>query len=142
MDFVALLAEGVERWNGWRSHHPNIPCMLAGADLSNGYFFECDFKGVDLSGANLSRACLIGADFRWSNLAGTDFSGAYLSEANLSGARLSNTNFINANMEKTTLPNWHHIADKSDVLNLSPTGLESLHYRVVELEVQDGANLT
>ena len=120
MDFVALLAKGVECWNEWRSQYPTIPCTLAGQDLSNGYFFECNFVGVDLSGATLNRACLIGADLRWSNLTGTDFSGAYLSEANLSGARLDETNFANVDMEKVMLPNWHHMATKDDVLNLSP----------------------
>ena len=120
MDFVALLAKGVDCWNEWRSQYPAVPCTLAGQNLSHGYFFECNFAGVDLSGATLNRACLIGADLRWSNLTGTDFSGAYLSEANLSGARLNETNFANADMEKVMLPNWHKMATKGDALNLSP----------------------
>jgi len=131
VDFAALLAEGVDRWNGWRSHHPTIPCSLAGADLSSGYFFECDFKGVDLSGVSFRRACLIGADFRWANLTGADFSGAYLSEANLTGARLNDANFVEANMEKTTLPNWHQMAAKDDVINPAAVEAKPLHSQSV-----------
>lgn len=134
MDFATLLAEGVDRWNEWRSRYPLIPCTLAGKNLSNGYFFECNLRGVDLSGANLRRACLIGADLRWADLSEADLSGAYLSEANLLGARLNNANFANANMEKITLPQSYCVNEgvaQKNLLNFSPTWIESLHHRVV-----------
>lgn len=127
MEFVALLAEGVERWNEWRSQHPLIPCTLAGQDLSNGYFFECNFTGVDLSGADFQRACLIGADLRWANLSRTNFSGAYLGEATLEGAKINGANFAYADIERTTFPRWHPMATKSSVVNAPPTKTRKIY---------------
>lgn len=100
MNLVELLKENVEYWNQWRLEHPNKPCSLEEQDLSEGYFFEGDFSGVNLRGAKLRRACLIGADLRWADLRGADLSGAYLGEANLYGASLENADFTGASLER------------------------------------------
>ncbi len=103
MNQLTLLKSGIERWNQRRAGQLTQSYSLAGQDLSDGYFFEGDFRGVDLSGANLRRACLIGADFRGANLSGADLSGAYLSDATLCGANLSDANLTGANLERADL---------------------------------------
>jgi uncharacterized protein YjbI with pentapeptide repeats len=47
---VAILKKGVHAWNAWRDENPNI-------------IFE-----LDLSSADLRRACLSGANLGWANL--------------------------------------------------------------------------
>ncbi|MGC1310595.1 MAG: pentapeptide repeat-containing protein [Phormidesmis sp.] len=103
MDYEALLAQGIEYWNQWRADYPDEPCDLSGADLSEGYFFEGDFRGVVLKGANLQRACLIGADFRGANLNNANLSGAYAGDANLRGATLCYANLKDTNFHQADL---------------------------------------
>jgi WD40 repeat protein len=103
MNCLALLESGIDSWNQWRASHPNEPCDLTGADLSEGYFFEGNFQGAVLTGAKLRRACLIGADFRGADLSEADLSGAYLGDATLYGANLSNANLREANLNKADL---------------------------------------
>lgn len=114
MDFVALLKKGVESWNQWRSHYPNFPCTLEGADLSGQYLFECDLSGVNLKNVNLQRACLIGADFRWADLTDANLIGAYLSEANFYGANLNGTDFTDASLERADLRRVHRLGKQMD----------------------------
>ncbi|MGC1306842.1 MAG: pentapeptide repeat-containing protein [Phormidesmis sp.] len=114
MNLKALLEESIEQWNQWRSQHPEEPCNLEGYDLSNGYFYEGDFSGADLRGANLRRACLIGADMRWADLRGADLSGAYLEEANLYGASLDNANLTGASLERADLRRARGLSLQSD----------------------------
>lgn len=94
---------GIESWNQWRRHYPELICDLAGENLSHGYFFEGDFYQVNLKGANLQRACLIGADLRGADLSGADLTGAYLGDADLYGANLSYANLSKANLDRADL---------------------------------------
>ncbi len=113
MNAIKLLTEGsVDRWNHWRAENPYTPCILEGKDLSKGYFYEGDFSGVNLRGANLQRACLIGADFRWADLRGADFSGAYLDEANFYGANLNEATFAGATLERANLLRVHWLGQQ------------------------------
>ena len=114
MDFAALLAEGIESWNYWRSHHPTVPCTLERADLSGRYLFECDLSGANLRGANLRRACLIGADLRWADLTNANLSGAYLGEANFYGAKLNGVDFTDASLERADLRRVHRSGRQMD----------------------------
>ena len=106
MTHLDLLESGIEHWNQWRlevKDNPDEPCDLSGQNLSRGYFFEGDFSGIVLKGANLKRACLIGADLSGADLTNADLTGAYLGDANLYGANLSNANFTKANLERANL---------------------------------------
>ena len=58
---IERLKQGVERWNKWRTEHPN--------------------EHIDLSGANLSGANLSGANLSWADLSWADLTGADLSES-------------------------------------------------------------
>ena len=92
MDSLTRLKSGIANWNQWRERNPRATCDLTNQDLSNGYFFEGNFRQVNFQGAKLRRACLIGADLREADLSHADLSGAYLGDANLQGADLSHAN--------------------------------------------------
>ena len=64
---------------------------------------ERDFKGINLTGANLSGAYLIQANLCGAYLENTDLSNTYLSSADLRGADLSNANLENACLEDAKL---------------------------------------
>ena len=129
-DYLELIEQGVDAWNQWRSEHPDdLP------DLESAYLFEKSLPGINLRGANLSRACLIGtnlagadltdanlsgiyasnANFQDANLAGADIRDGNLIEANLARANLAdvaieNANFTNACLEGTCLDGWPEVA--------------------------------
>lgn len=154
MTSIQLLLEGrIERWNQWRAGNPQQPCSLEGQDLSQGYFYEGDFSGVNLRRANLQRACLIGADFRWADLRGANLSGAYLDEANFYGANLSGAAFTGASLERVNLCRVHwlgkQVAD-TDVAHLSANLIaaaavagsdETLRMNSARVDSVDRANL-
>ena len=59
---------------------------------------DCNFRGVDLSNAQLNHANLAGA-----NLSGADLTNANLRQANLTGANLSHAKLIRANLPGANL---------------------------------------
>ncbi|MEL7358571.1 MAG: pentapeptide repeat-containing protein [Cyanobacteria bacterium J06560_6] len=106
---IIVLNNGVEQWNQWRIENHHKPCSLARQNLSRGYFYEADFRGVDLSDANLSGACLIGANLQGANLSGANLSDAYVDDANfrkanLIGANLTGTDIQKADLREALLP--------------------------------------
>lgn len=91
-DVAKLLREGVARFNEWRAEHPFEAIEIGGwrggwqdfrgADLSGADLHNCLFVYAHLGNANLTGANLSGAIFRKSNsLAGADLSGADLTDA-------------------------------------------------------------
>ena len=104
VDYLMLLKTDIDGWNEYRQQHPDVPCSLAEQDLSQGYFFEGNFRNVDLHGANLQRACLIGADLQGANLRGADLRDAYLDDAILRDADLRDADLTGAHTERV---DWH-----------------------------------
>ncbi|MEM6867418.1 MAG: pentapeptide repeat-containing protein [Cyanobacteria bacterium P01_C01_bin.121] len=107
---LTILENGIDCWNRWRAATENAPCSLSGQDLSGGYFFEGNFRNVDLSGASLKRSCFIGADFTGANLQNADLSNAYVDKANfdkaiLVGIDLTGTNTSTANFRQAIAEN-------------------------------------
>lgn len=98
MKALTLLKQDIQQWNQWRASCNYEPCSLAHANLSNGYFFEGDFRGVDLSGAILEGACLIGANFQGVSLTGASLQAAYLDKANLTSADIRGADFSQAHL--------------------------------------------
>ena|SRR5208283_1896327 len=87
-EHIAILKQGVERWNKWREEHPEVRPDLGGAELGKVDFggnklSEADLSGADLSGANLSGSDLDGATLPWAHLFAADLTGASVREANL-----------------------------------------------------------
>jgi hypothetical protein len=98
---LALLSEGVEKWNQWRKESPEIVPNLNGAKLSGANLRRFNFSWTtlwetNLSNANLGKANLRDADLTDANLCVTDFRGANLSRANLNAANLCDANLNSA----------------------------------------------
>ncbi len=87
-EHLAILKEGVQRWNAWREENEDVVPYLTGVYLAR----------ADLRGANLTRANLAGADLTEADLFGANLQGANLDGANLQGANLYGANLIEANL--------------------------------------------
>jgi Pentapeptide repeats (8 copies) len=83
-----------------------------------------DFRGIDLSNANLVWFELSGADLRDTNLNHANLSGANLSEANLSGS----TNLAFADLSRTDLQNANLRGTRLEGANLEGAILEGALY--------------
>ena len=88
---VALLRQGVEAWNQWRTQHPGTR-----PDLSSAHLYGLDLVEVDLSGADLRHADLRGTVLSKAWLAGADLSGADFFRTILDGADLRDANLRGA----------------------------------------------
>jgi len=92
-EHVALLRQGVARWNEWRKQNflvaPNFrKANITEANLPWANLRGADLTRADLTEANLSRANLSRANLGWANLTG----------ANLDSAHLYETVFVNTNL--------------------------------------------
>lgn len=97
---LRILLQGVEAWNAWRrAQHPGI-CV----DLSDATLKRCNFSGINLGGAILSRT----------DLSDTIMNDANLSHTELSQANLSNTIFSRANLRNVALS--HADLRKADLI--------------------------
>jgi uncharacterized protein YjbI with pentapeptide repeats len=140
---LALLKQGVEAWNKWRSLSPGIPPDLRGADLSQEdlggiNLMKASLSGVDLSGVNLMGASLSQADLRGANLSGAYLSKADLSEADLSEVNLSEAYLLEANLSRVNLDgadlHWVYLG-KADL-----SGAIAIGANLSEVDMR-GANL-
>jgi uncharacterized protein YjbI with pentapeptide repeats len=100
-EHLALLRQGVEVWNKWRSRAeditPNLSgVVLSGAILSRANLFDTNLSGAVLSGVFLSEADLSGATLNGAILSGAILNGASLLQADLSGAVLIEASLIEA----------------------------------------------
>jgi uncharacterized protein YjbI with pentapeptide repeats len=97
---IQLLRGGttsVQEWNNWRVHHSDIPNLshadFRGADLTN-----ANLSDVHLEKTNFAKATLIAARFENSNLKGANFR-----QADLNHAKLVDANLLDATSEKAAL---------------------------------------
>jgi hypothetical protein len=100
---LALLRQGVEAWNSWRTRNSLEQVDLSGTDLSG-----ADLSGANLSGADLNRTNLNRTDLNQTNLSRTDLvlanlSGASLGDAILIDAILIGTDLSGANLSGASL---------------------------------------
>lgn len=101
-EHLARLKQGVDVWNQWREHNPDIFVDFVRADLS-----QMNLRGVDLSSTQLSRASLRKTNLTKANLRESYFELASLDGANLTGASLHETGFFGANLTKANLTGVH-----------------------------------
>jgi hypothetical protein len=94
-EHLAILRQGVEVWNRWKSKNRKIQPDFEGADFREAY----------LSGANLREAILRKALLRRAGLRDVNLQGAYLGGADFSGANLGAGIFFRANLRGTILTN-------------------------------------
>jgi uncharacterized protein YjbI with pentapeptide repeats len=112
---LAVLRQGVDRWNRWRAADPSTKPDLSNANLrglalAKADLSEADLGETDLRGTILSDAVLIGA-----NLAGANLFKAVIDGADLSGANLTGARFLNA-AQLMTARNWQSAFRDSDLV--------------------------
>lgn len=127
-EHVAILKQGVEAWNRWRTEHPDItPDLrqaatfrtddladpeLANANLSNADLTGADLEDAVLNGANLSRATIDKALLKRADLIFTTLRYASLQEADFTFAHLLGANFVGANLKQTNFSNSRFLNTK------------------------------
>jgi len=109
----------------------------ANESLTERDFTGADFRDMDLTGIDFSRAFLEGADLRGADLSGANFEGAVLAKADLRGAklvatRLRQANLGGANLEGASLER----ADMREAI-LMRAHTTSASFRRAELEGAD-----
>lgn len=106
---LAILQQGVDVWNAWRTEHPNIELDLWGADLHGAILHGAKLQGPYLRGAILTQAKLRGTDLTQAKLQGADLQGADLHGAILHGTDLTEANLTEANLTQANLTqaNFH-----------------------------------
>ena len=130
---LAILKQGVEVWNEWRSENLRLKVDLSGAKLLEFDLTNADLSNASLSSANLSRTDLFKSNLSGANLNGANFNGANLrradlGEADLMGAdlreaNLSSANLSSANLSRTDLNNAKLSNAKLSNANLSNANL-------------------
>jgi uncharacterized protein YjbI with pentapeptide repeats len=108
-EHVAILGQGVARWNEWRKDKDGRSLDLSSADLMNRDLTKADLRGVNLSKAVLRNAKLGSGSLLWNaNLAEADLyaaslRGADLQDVNFSGADLFQSDLREANLQGADL---------------------------------------
>ena len=126
---LALITQGTNVWNRWRTENRNVRPDLFQADLFEADLAGCYLRGADLNAANLSRA----------NLNRANLSGSYLSRAYLSGATLFQTDFFEAYLKEANLSRAFLRDANLSKADLSGADLRGAHLRGADL---NGANLS
>lgn len=129
-EHIAIIRQGVEVWNLWRSENPGIIPELDGVDFGD---VNRELRGANLYGANMYAVILNSADLRDANL-----SHAVLCRSHLDNAILDNADLTNANLFSADLIAWLTGA------NLSGTILERADLCGADLSgaILSGANLS
>ncbi|NEO97623.1 MAG: pentapeptide repeat-containing protein [Symploca sp. SIO2E9] len=107
-EHLALLKQGVEIWNSWRTEKPEVKpdlreAQLMKVSLKGANLSETDFRGANLRGADFTRAKLRGADLRGADLRGANLSEVDLGKADLRGANISQTDLRGADLREADL---------------------------------------
>jgi TIR domain/Pentapeptide repeats (8 copies) len=107
-EHLAILEQGLDAWNAWRTANRHFLPDLRGANLNgrhyvSGNFEGIDFRQTDLSKAKLRDADLYAADMRSANLRDADLSGACLGGANLTGADFTEAHLGTVDLSRAIL---------------------------------------
>lgn len=102
-EHLAILKEGVERWNEWREENPEVKPDLSGTNLKNVSLYKINLSYADVSFATLCNANLEFADFRSANLQETDFGKANLCNTKMTGATLWDANLSDSDLRNAEL---------------------------------------
>lgn len=103
-ELLARYASGERNFRGlWLSGADLSYAKLSGADLAGARLVGARLVGAEMAGAILSGTELSEANFMDAELSGADFCSAYFSEAHLDNADLSNANFTDAVVIQTSL---------------------------------------
>jgi hypothetical protein len=164
-EHVAILKQGVDAWNAWRSQQGHKPSeLVSGMAFDLGYgiayaeevpkdgFFtgipraspQVDLSRVDLSCQKLALAKLYAADLTEANLTGADLSQANLVLADLTGADLSQANLNGAFLSFADLTGANLSQANLGWAQLNTANLDGANLRGARLLSANlfGANLT
>lgn len=158
-EHLAILNQGVEAWNLWRSEHRDIDPNLikaehVGANLGGANLVRANLRGAGLIGANLHGTDLVRANLAGANLGGADLAGAILVGANLAGANLRAADLggavlVGANLSGANLRAADLSGANLDSANLSRAKLVSADFlnarfgstNLGDLDLSDAQNL-
>lgn len=133
-ELLAILNQGVNAWNTWRSEHPAAEIDLAHASLA-----RAPLNGANLASANLMHAELSSVELRNANLSGANLEGANLSVAFLTGANLTGASLNNAKLYGAFLTRANlHSAYLLDT-NFNTARASAADFQLASM---DGADLT
>jgi uncharacterized protein YjbI with pentapeptide repeats len=136
---LALLRQGIERWNKWREENPEIKKIdLRGVNLWKANLSKANLSGVNFSGANLSEANLSEAKFSEGHHLDANFNVADLSKANLwktnlSKAYLCGVNLCEANLSKANLREAYLGLSYLNQADLSQADLDNAQFNAARL---------
>ena len=157
-EHLAILKQGVDKWDGWRRESAKLLPDLSGADLRQADLrgknfsgvslqgfsasFEADlraanFSDADLSVANFEKANLLGADLRRASLRGAQFMVANLRSANLTGANLSRAGLIAGNLCGANLSGANLTKADFFEARLNAADLRSAELNLTDLRASD-----
>lgn len=132
-EHLAILKQGVGRWNWWRTWNDNIEpdiseanlqeAKLDGINLTGANLRHANLQEADLSGANLSEAKLYGSHLFGANLCGANLCGSGLSFAELSRAKLCGAKLSGAELREARMLGANLTRAKLSGTNLSRTNL-------------------
>jgi uncharacterized protein YjbI with pentapeptide repeats len=147
-EHVALLRQGVEVWNAFRSKSTNIVPNLSEADLLDADLRGANLRGADLRGANLRKANLQGAELLEATLLEVDLRKANLQRAKLQGANLraaalQGIDLQGATLREATLVEATLVEGNLQGANLRDVDLRDADLRKANLQETNlqGANL-
>ena len=132
-EHLAILNQGLEIWNKWRSKYTDIK-----PNLSKANFEGINLEGINLCKANLSRANLSGSNLSGKNLEGTNLRKANLNGANLRKANLGGADLSEVDLEGINLEGTNFCKANLSGANLSGVDLEGINIEGINLY---GANL-
>ena len=139
-EHLDVLKQGIEKWNKWRTNHPEIPPDLSKADLSESNLYRANLADVNLRDANLSQAKLRFANLSRANLVGSNLRDADLDDANLTSATLRAAKLDGATLRSAELRDADlQDADLAGDVNLSAADLTNADLAQADLS---GANLS
>ena len=95
---LALLQQGVHKWNIWRKKFSDITPKLVGVAIPRGDYSGLDLRDMDLSKSNFSEAALYKADLSGATATGAVFAEAELSRATLLGAKFTRCDLRHADL--------------------------------------------
>lgn len=143
-EHLAILKQGVKKWNQWREEDSTVEPDLAGArlvnaDLNRAKLGKANLSGADLTHAHLCRAELVGAELIGAKLLGANLIDANVRTANLKGASLRKAKLAQADFSNTSLDYSWVIGVGTPVGRAYPADLGEANLTDAKLI---GANLT
>jgi uncharacterized protein YjbI with pentapeptide repeats len=132
-EHLAILRQGVDVWNAWRSENPDVTPDLWRANLSLTSLRGVNLSWANLGGANLGGANLGGANLSWAEMSGVNLGGADLREVNLGQANLGQAKLSQANLGQANLEQAKLSGTKLREANLREAKLSAAILRGVDL---------